>query len=127
MLLHLLLVDFSLFKCSQALIELHKHSLRVEIMVKVNNYMAEPKWWDLEGFAGVESRLGFYHPEKWKALIYVDEGFADPDELPFDPNNGLFISTKISEADNLDPWWPKYDEEIGNWIYWDWIETPNMY
>lgn len=136
-----LIIDRSHFSTSFQKAEEHSVVLRLEesedfvigieaareIMVKVNNYMAEPKWWDLEGFAGVESRLGFYHPEKWKALIYVDEGFADPDELPFDPNNGLFISTKISEAANLDPWWPKYDEEIGNWIYWDWIETPNMY
>lgn len=96
-----------------------------EVMVKVNNYMSKPAWWDLDGFYSMEKKLGFYHPEKWKALIYVDEGFANPDELPFDKNNGAFLSAKIETARNLDPWWPKTDEETGDLIYFDRIETNN--
>lgn len=96
-----------------------------ELMIKVNNYMAEPAWWSLEGFTSMEKKLGYYHPEKWKALIYVDGGFANPDELPFDKHNGVFMSTKVEAAKNLDPWWPKKDEETGNLIYFDRIVTAN--
>lgn len=97
-----------------------------EIMVKVNNYMSKPAWWDLNGFFSMEKKLGFYHPEKWKALIYVDEGFANPDELPFDKNNGAIMSTKIETARNLNPWWPKVDEDTGDLVYFDRIITNNQ-
>lgn len=96
-----------------------------EIMIKVNNYMSKPAWWDLNGFVSVEKQLGFYHPEKWKALIYVDEGFADPDKLPFAKNNGVILSVKIETARNLNPWWPKVDEDTGDLIYFDKIVTNN--
>lgn|GEM_PF-146543 len=134
-----LIIDRSNFSTSYQKAEEHSLILRLEnsedfiigietareIMVKVNNYLAKPAWWDLNGFAGVENKLGFYHPEKWKALIYVDEGFADPDELPFDKNNGALMGTKINNAAALDGWWPKIDQETGNLIYWDRIEIPN--
>lgn len=97
-----------------------------EIMIKVNNYMSKPAWWDLDGFFSMEKKLGFYHPEKWKALIYVDEGFANPDKLPFDKNNGAFLSVKVETARNLKPWWPKVDEDTGDLIYFDKIVTNNQ-
>lgn len=97
-----------------------------EIMVKVNNYMSKPAWWDLDGFYSMEKKLGFYHPEKWKALIYVDEGFANPDVLPFDKHNGAVMSLKIETARNLDPWWPKVDEDTGDLVYFDRIVTNNQ-
>lgn len=96
-----------------------------ELMVKVNNYMAKPAWWDLEGFTGMEKKLGFYHPEKWKALIYVDERFANPDELPFDKHNGIFMGGLVETARGLKPWWPKKDEETGDLIYFDKIIPAN--
>ena len=96
-----------------------------ELAIKVNNYMAKPAWWELQGYFSMEKKLGFYHPEKWKALIYVDEGFANPHELPFEKNNGLLLGMKVEAARNLDPWWPKVDEETGDLIYFDQIITNN--
>lgn len=96
-----------------------------EIMINVNNYLKEPAWWDLKGWMGIEGYLGFYHPEKWKALIYVDEGFNNPDELPFPSSNSVYVMTLINAAKNLANWWPKVDAETGDLIYWDRIESAN--
>lgn len=96
-----------------------------ELIVKINNYLAEPAWWNLKDFYMMENKLGFYHPEKWKALIFVNKGFENPVELPFEKNNGVFMQNRINEAQNLDPWWPKLDSDMNAWIYFDRIEYIN--
>ena len=134
-----LIIDRSHFSSSFQRAEEHKIVLQLEesenfyigigvaqeLVVKVNNYMAKPIWWELEGFSAMEKKLTFYHPEKWKELIYVDEGFANPDELPFDKNNGLLMNIMIERAKGLKPWWPKTDEETGDLVYFDKIITVN--
>ncbi|MGL5682726.1 MAG: DUF4843 domain-containing protein [Marinifilaceae bacterium] len=95
-----------------------------EIMIRVDNYMSEPSWWDLENVPSMQKKLGFYHPEKWKALMFVDARFNDPYKLGFELNNGAIIHTKVEIARKLDPWWPKVDEETGELVYFDRIEQP---
>ena len=134
-----LIIDRSNFSTNYQTAEEHSIILRLEesedfvvgveegreIMINVNNYLKEPAWWDLRGYYGIEGKLGFYHPEKWKALIYVNEGFGDAAELGFPSNNTVYINNLISQAAALPTWWPKVDSETGDLIYWDRIETAN--
>ena len=118
-----LIIDRSNFSTNYQTAEEHSIILRLEesedfvvgveegreIMINVNNYLKEPAWWDLRGYYGIEGKLGFYHPEKWKALIYVNEGFGDAAELGFPSNNTVYINNLISQAAALPNWWPKVD------------------
>ena len=55
--------------------------IRKKIML--NDYMAEPTWWQKE----LSGYFGFFHPEKWKFLITLDEKLGTYGNIPYDRNS----------------------------------------
>lgn len=51
--------------------------------ILLNNYMSEPTWWQKE-LSGI---FGFFHPEKWKFLIGLDEKLGTYGSIPYDRNS----------------------------------------
>lgn len=51
--------------------------------ILLNNYMSEPTWWQKE----LSGMFGFFHPEKWKFLITLDEKLATYGSIPYDRNS----------------------------------------
>lgn len=46
-----------------------------EILISVNNYLAEPVWW-----AKFSQYLNYYHPEKYKILMKLEPALSNPEE-----------------------------------------------
>lgn len=55
--------------------------LRKKILL--NNYMSEPAWWRKE----LNNYFNFFHPEKWKFLITLDEKLRTYGSIPYDQNS----------------------------------------
>lgn len=51
--------------------------------ILLNNYMSEPTWWQKE----LGGSFGFFHPEKWKFLISLDEKLNTYGSIPYDRNS----------------------------------------
>ncbi len=47
-----------------------------EILISVNNYLAEPVWW-----AKFSQYLNYYHPEKYKILMKLEPALSNPEEI----------------------------------------------
>lgn len=85
-----------------------------EILISVNNYLAEPIWW-----AKFAQYLNFYHPEKYKILMVLEPSLRDPEvaNLTGVKLSGLADLMRDYLNDNV-----VLDEETGQRIFIDRME-----
>lgn len=85
-----------------------------EVLISVNNYLAEPVWW-----AKFAQYLNFYHPEKYKILMKLEPSLSNPAETNFTgvKMSGLADLMRDYLKDNV-----VLDEETGQRIFIDRME-----
>ena len=87
----------------------------------VNNYLSEPLWWNEEQNARY---LKYYHPEKWKVLMYYDKRLSDPRKLGV---NSLELANLCQNK--ATPYLKNnvvYDSETHQRVLWDELVSENQ-
>lgn len=85
--------------------------------LSVNNYLAEPVWWSVDKNSPY---LKYYHPEKWKVLMYYDQRISNALELGVNTlelaNLCAKKATPYLEYNKI------YDSETHQRVFWDRLE-----